>query len=154
MIASPPDGTAQGEFARPSRRRAPDRRATTRSCTRLRPGSTYDGASLSTFELIRCDPPSDALAAWNVIVDEAVVGRLEKRAQIGRNLTPSYEHSGVRHVELWEATVSDAALSPEERAAVEDHITRPKRTRDTAAKHLLDAYVSAGVDLPVASADD
>lgn len=109
---------------------------------------------MSAFELIRCNPPSDALAAWTVVVGEAVIGRLEKRAQIGRNLTRSYELSGVRHVELWEATVSDAALSPEQRAAVEEHITRPKRTRDTAAKHLLDAYVSAGVDLPVAPADD
>jgi hypothetical protein len=108
---------------------------------------------MTDFELIRVDPPSDATSALNVVVAEAVVGRLDKRPQIGRNLTRDFRLSGTRHVELWEATTGDAALTAEEQAAVEERITRPKRTRDTAAKHLLDAYAAAGVDLPAAPAE-
>jgi hypothetical protein len=104
-------------------------------------------------EFVRQKPPANALSAWDVIVDGVVVGRIDKRQHIGRNLTCSYEHSGVRHVELWEATVADTALSDEEKCAVEERITRPKRTRDTAAQHLLDAYAAAEVTLPGGSAD-
>jgi hypothetical protein len=70
--------------------------------------------------------PSDhGEAAWDVIVDGAVVGRIMRRRQTGRNL-----------------------VSEDEAGAVQREITRPRRTRDTAASHLLDAYKKAGVALP------
>jgi hypothetical protein len=93
--------------------------------------------------------PSDhGEAAWDVIVDGAVVGRIMRRRQTGRNLVKDFRYSGPgRQVDLWEAKVAHV-VSEDEAGAVQREITRPKRTRDTAASHLLDAYKKAGVALP------
>jgi hypothetical protein len=94
-------------------------------------------------------PFDDGESAWDVIVDGAVVGRITRRRQIGRNLVKDPRYSGTgRHVDLWEATVAHVGLSEDEARAVQHEITRPKRTRDTAASHILDAYKRAGVELP------
>jgi len=79
--------------------------------------------------------PSDhGEAAWELIVDGAVVGRIMRRRQIGRNLVKDFRYSGPgRQVDLWEANVAHIGLSEDEASAVQREITRPKRTRDTAA---------------------
>jgi hypothetical protein len=88
---------------------------------------------------------------YDVVVDEMVVGRIERREQVGRNTVKSYLYSGSgRHVGLWEGTVSNAALDEYDERAVRSRITRPKTTREAAAEHLLDAYAGARVALPVA----
>jgi hypothetical protein len=94
--------------------------------------------------------PSDhGEAAWDVIADGAVIGRISRRHQIGRNLVKDYRYSGPgRQVDLWEATVAQVGLGEEEASAVQHEITRPKRTRETAASHILEAYEKAGVPLP------
>ena len=86
---------------------------------------------------------------YDVLVDVAVVGRVVRREQIGRNLVKSYVHSGSgRHVALWEGSVAEVHLDDLHRRAIEGRITRPKTNRRAAAEHLLEAYAAAGVPLP------
>jgi hypothetical protein len=88
-------------------------------------------------------------SAWEVLVDGAVIGRLDRRDQIGLNLTKSFPHSGPgRRVSLWEGTVDNADLTADEAHAVQQRIRRPKTNRLTAAQHICAAYAAAGVDLP------
>jgi hypothetical protein len=93
--------------------------------------------------------------AWDVLADGAIIGRVERRWQVGRNLVRSYLYSGSgRYVGLWEGTVAHVGLDEDERRFVQREIKRPKRTRETAARHIVEAYEKAGVPLPEAPAGE
>ena len=103
------------------------------------------------FSLTRVADAHGRALDWDVLVDGAPIGRLHRGPQIGRNVTRSAFSSGVRHVDLWHATVAYTTLTADEKHAVARHITRDKTTGEHAADHLLAAYVKAGIALPEAA---
>lgn len=99
---------------------------------------------LPEYELVRV-----TTGTYDLVVDSAIVGRITRREQIGRNVVKSFLYSGSgRHVGLWEGNVSNTTLDDYDERAVRSLIKRPKTTRDAAAQHLLEAYARARVAFP------
>lgn len=99
-------------------------------------------------------PQETAKSAWFVVVDGAIVGRIERRQQAGLNRVKDHRYSGsdsngrTRRARLWEPSVDCVGLDTPERLAVKRHITKPKTDRLSAASHLIEAYDKAKVALP------
>jgi hypothetical protein len=97
----------------------------------------------------------DAEAAYNVLVEGIIVGRVERHKELGRNLVKSFVVSGsdydgrTRRAKLWAAIVDYDAIGDHERRIIQRHVTRTKTNRHDAAKHLLAAFDAAGIPLPV-----
>jgi hypothetical protein len=99
-------------------------------------------------------PKETAESASFVVVNGAIVGRVERRQQAGLNRVKDYRYSGsasngrTRRARLWEPSVDCVGLDTPERLAVKHHITKPKTDRLSAANHLIEAYGKAKVALP------
>lgn len=97
-------------------------------------------------------------SAWDVEADGVVIGRVSARERVLANRGRSLLATGwpQRRGRLWEASSDGAELGDDDRALVEAHLApsnkRGKTTRDGAAGNLLDAYASADVAKPEASA--
>jgi hypothetical protein len=102
-------------------------------------------------------PRETAETAWYVVVDGAIIGRVERKQQPGLNRVKDYRYSGsdysgkTRMAKLWEGDVDSIGLDNHDRLAVKRYITKPKTDRVSAAQHLLDAYGKARVSLPTAT---
>lgn len=105
------------------------------------------------IELERIDN-GDSEAAYNVLVEGIVIGRVERHKELGRNLVKSFVVSGsdydgkTRRAKLWKAVVDCADLDDYERCAIQRHITRTKTNRHDAAKYLVAGFAAAGVTVP------
>jgi hypothetical protein len=95
-----------------------------------------------------------AETAWFVLVDDIVVGQVERREQAGLNQVKDFRYSGsgyngrTRRARLWDASVYCVGLDSHERLRIKRHITRQKTDRMSAAVRLIEAYSKAGVPLP------
>ena len=81
--------------------------------------------------------------------EDAVLGRIERvpaaLANLGKSKTkPTFD----AHGHLWKAKPEGAGLDPDDERAVAREVVRQKRTKQTAADHLLAAYEAACVALP------
>jgi hypothetical protein len=96
-----------------------------------------------------------AEASYRMLVDQVVIGRVERRKELGRNLTRSYVDSGshydgrTRRAKLWNGVVDCADLDEHNRRAIQRHVTRPKTNHIAAAQHLVEAFAKAEVAVPV-----
>jgi hypothetical protein len=99
-------------------------------------------------------PADDSESAYHVLVDEAVIGRIDRRRQLGMNAIKDFRLSGsdytgsTRRASLWEASVEGAGLDEWDARAVTWRVSRAKTNRTAAAEHLIAAYRAAGVQLP------
>jgi len=86
-----------------------------------------------------------------VLADGAVIGRVERRVGPGRGYSDSKQINYTR-TQVWEPFVRDVdglMLTQEQRYAIEHAMKRRKRTREYAARDLVHAWASTGVDLPL-----